>query len=127
VKLIENYVARSEQLLNHVDWIPYVASISGMVRVLAGGVEIAAALAFVYLKLAYNLVNYGRAQFAHTLKQGYTYSLHGVANIIRGAIAIHPWWNLILIAHDWRLGRYNYPQETVPSGVYPLATAHKFA
>lgn len=126
MQLIENYVARAEQMINPFDWIPYVASLSGMVRILAGAVQVAAAIVFTYLKIIHNLLT-GKARVGLALEQGYTYSLHGFANIGRGALAIHPWWNLLLIIHDWKLGRFNYPHETMKPGVYPLATGYKLA
>lgn len=126
MQLIENYVARAEQLINPFDWFPYVASLSGMVRILAGAVEVAAAIAFAYLKIAHNLLT-GRGGVFQALKQGSIYALHGLANIGRGALAMHPWWNLLLAIHDWKLGRLNYSQETVSPGVYPLATAYQLA
>lgn len=125
MRLIENYVARAEQLLNPVDWIPYVACYSGMVRILAGAVQIVAGIIFAYLKIVHNLLSSKRARICQAIEQGYFYSLHGVANILRGAIAIFPGLNLLLLLHDQKLGRFNYPQEQVRPGVYPIATAHK--
>ena len=125
MRLLENYVARAEQLLNPFDWIQYVSSLGGMSRVIAGAVQIAASIIFAYLKVAYNLVN--RRRVVDALKEASVYAMHGAANIVRGAFAIHPGWNLLLAVHDWKLGRLNYPEETVKPGVYPLATAYKLA
>lgn len=127
MRLIENYVASAEQLLNPVDWIPYVACYSGMIRILAGAVEIVAGFIFAYLKIVYNLLTLKQPRICDALVQGYLYSLHGVANVCRGALAIFPGLNLLLLLHDQKLGRFNYPQEQVRPGVYPIATAYKIA
>ena len=121
MRSVENYVAHAEQIINRFDWIPYVSSLSGMVRILAGAVEVAAAIVFTYLKIVHNLLT-GRARVGQALEQGYTYSLHGFANIARGVLAMHPWWNLFLALHDWKLGRFNYPEEMMRPGVFPLRT-----
>lgn len=120
MQLIENYVARVEQQINPFDWFPYVASLSGMVRILAGAVEVAAAVVFTYLKIVDNLLTSG-GRISQALQQGGIYALHGFLNIGRGVLAMQPWWNLLLAVHDWKLGRFNYPQETMRPGVYPLA------
>jgi hypothetical protein len=127
MRLIENYVARAEQLLNPVDWIPFVSSYSGMMRMIAGAIEIVAGAVFVYMKIVNNLLNGTRARCGKALQEGYIYSLHGAANMIRAALAIVPGLNLLLFIHDQKLGRFNYPQEELRPGVYPLATAKNIA
>ena len=122
MRLIENYVAKAEQFLNPIEWIPYVATFSGIARIVAGTVEIAAGVVFAYLKIAYNLLN-GPPYFGRTLKEGLLYSLHGCANIGRGVLALSPGFNnLLLVIYDWQIGRFNYPKETLSSDVYPLYT-----
>ncbi len=125
MQLVENYVARAEQLLNPLDWVPFVSSLGGMARVIAGAVQIAASLIFAYIKGINNLLKGKR--LIHALEEASVYAMHGAANIFRGALAIHPGWNLLLVVHDWKLGRLNYPKEAVRPGVYPLATAYKLA
>jgi hypothetical protein len=119
---IDNYLARTEQLLNPVDWIPYASSFSGMVRILTGGVETIAGMALAYIRLTGALFEKNwKWRWKAELNEGLTYSFHGLANMIRGAIAMCPGLNLVLFFHDQQLGRFNYPFEKIRSGVYPLA------
>lgn len=124
MRLIENYVARAEQLLNPVDWVPYAASFSGMIRILAGGVEVHAAVAYTAVKIVEILLT-GRGRYFNAFVKGFNYALHGLGNILRGAIAMLPWVNLALFFHDNYLGRMNYPEETMRKNVYPIMTAYR--
>jgi hypothetical protein len=126
MKAVENYVACAEQLLNPFDWVPYISSISGMVRILAGAVQVAATLVFAAIRVIQALLT-PRGSVRRNLELPAKYMAHAFTNIGRGALAIHPWWNLLLAFHDWKLGRFNYPDETMRPGVYPLATAYKLA
>ena len=117
MKLIENYVARAEQLLNCADWIPFVSSFSGMVRILASSVQLAASIAFTML--AAMLTN----NWSDAGEQGFIYCIHALGNTLRGALAMLPGLgNALLFAHDWKLGRMNYPEEVLVKKVYPLMT-----
>jgi hypothetical protein len=125
LKLIENYTARAEQFLNPFDWIPYVSSFSGMVRILAGVVEIAAATALAYIRCTKTLMAY-RIGLCYIFKEWSLYTLHGLANMGRGSLAMLG-WNLPLLIHDNFLGRMNYPQELLDVDVYPIMSAGKLA
>lgn len=118
--LIENYVARVEQAINPIDRIPFIGSFSGIIRIIAGAVEIVAAAAFAYLKATYVLLTKW-GTIGKALKEGGIYALHGLANILRGTVAMLPGANLVLlVVYDYKLGRLNYPQEKLRLEVYPL-------
>ena len=122
--LVENCLAQAEQSLNLIDWIPYASSFSGMVRILASAVEVAAGVALAALRsIQILLTNSGT--YSGAMEEGLLYSLHGLGNIARGALAMIPFWNLLLIVHDTFLGRMNYPDEKMEPGVYPLMTAYR--
>lgn len=120
-KTIDHYVAQAEQTLNPLDWVPFVSSYSGMVRILAGMVEIAASAVFVYIQIARRMAG-EKPYMRNSLKKALTYSFHGVLNMGRGAIAMIPIANLLLAVHDWKIGRFNYRHETMKQGVFPIAT-----
>ena len=124
MRSVENIVARVEQFINPIDWVPVAASFSGMVRILAGAVQMAAGIAFGILKACFSTRT---RQMKKALTQGYLYALHGAGNMLRGSIAMLPGINTILFVHDKYLGRMNYPQEKMRAGVYPLTTAYRLA
>lgn len=121
---VENRVAQIEQFLNPIDWIPCIASFSGMVRILAAGVQVAAGFAFAALKCFY-VVMTGRGSYSRALEEGFNYSFHGLANITRGSIAMIPIFNMILFIYDKKVGRVNYEGEKMNPKVYPIMTAHR--
>lgn len=121
---VENGLATLEQTLNPIDWVPYVSSLSGMVRILAWSVEVVAGMALAALKMC-AIVWTGKGYYSDALQEGLLYSFHGVANITRGAIALLPGINLSLFFYDNYVGRVNYEGETLWKGVYPIMTAHK--
>lgn len=125
MKTVENYAARLEQLLNPIDYIPYVSTFSGVARFVAGLIEIVAAGVFAAYR-AMRVLFTNKGCFFNVFERAFIYTLHGMANMVRGAIAIYPWWNLLLVVHDFKLGRFNYPEEDVRKDVYPIATAYKF-
>ena len=116
---IDNYIARTEQFVNRIDYVPYISSFSGMIRILTGGLEIIAGVALAAFHLLQNLFKVD-VDYLEIANRGLIYSLHGFGNIMRGAIAMVPGWNLTLLIHDRYLGRMNYPQEYVKEGVYPM-------
>ena len=119
---VENYIAKAEQTLNPIDWIPFIASYSGMVRILAGAVEIAVAAIFAYIAVARIVMAGRRDSFKRIFKEVNYYSFHGALNIGRGALAMLPIANLLLALYDWKIGRVNYICEDRKSGVFRIAT-----
>lgn len=118
---IENAVASCEKMLNPMDWIPFVSSFSGMVRILAGIVEIAASAAFIYLKSTHQLLTTPQGRIGFVFEEGAIYFTHAVANMIRGAIAMLPGVNMALCVYDHKIGRLVYPLEEIPySKIYPI-------
>jgi len=95
-----------------------------MIRILAAEVEIAAGFAFAMLKVAQSVLDDKWSTFSR-LKIGLGYSLHGTANLCRGAIAMVPVINLLLLFYDGAVGRFNYEKEKMRKNVYPLTTAHE--
>ncbi len=125
--LVENAMAKAELLLNPIDRIPFASSYSGMLRYLAGLVQLAAGAVFAYLKSVEIFLTTSKGSIRPAIEQGALYSLHGIANMLRGMIALLPGVNLLLWVYDKQIGRFNYLLEEVPSGVYPLATAKRLA
>ena len=122
---VEHGIAQVEQLLNYIDWIPGISSFSGMIRILAGEVQVAAGVALAALKVFY-IVLTGNGNYLRAIGQGLTYSLHGLGNISRGMIALISIVNLLLYVYDKRIGRMNYEGEIMKLDVYPIMTAHQW-
>ncbi len=123
IKSVDNHIAKLEQFFNPIDCIPFFGSYTGMIRILAGSVQIIAGVIFGLFKAIFS----SNRRYLEAFKQGYIYSLHGAANVLRGSIAMLPGINLILFIHDKYLGRMNYPEETLREKVYPLSTGYKLA
>lgn len=116
---VDQTLGQCERFCNKIDSIPFISSYSGMVRILAGIVQVATGAAFAYLKVVHALLK----DSFYTLREawnGIAYSLHGLGNIARGSIAVFPGINLLLVIYDYRIGRLNYRFEEVPKSIYPL-------
>jgi hypothetical protein len=120
---VDKHLAKIEQTLNPIDWIPKISTFSGAVRILAGAVEVVAGIAFAALRIMQSLLD-GKMSTFRNAKQGIVYSLHGVANMGRGLIAMSP-LNLILLFYDAYIGRLNYRHEPMKNGVYPIIRAYE--
>jgi hypothetical protein len=126
MRVIENLAAEVEQRLNPVDYIPVASSFSGIFRIYLGAAEVAASVAFIALNiLGVLFLNKGKMRAIVT--QGLNYSLHGIGNVARGAIAMLTGINLLLFVYDLKIGRMNYDQEELRPHVYPIMTAHRLA
>lgn len=121
--MVQNVIASAEKLLNVVDRVPFFGSFPGMIRILAGMVQTIAGIIFAYLKSIYLALTYSSFKIKEAIEEGTVHFIHGLANIMRGAIAMLPVVNLSLAFYDYKLGRYNYPDEKMEQGVYPIATA----
>lgn len=120
MRCMERTAAHAEKFLNPIDKVPFVSSYSGVARILAAEVQIAAGIAFAALKAFMALLE-GRWHRLYEAKQGLVFCLHGILNIIRGAIAIFPFiGNAALISWDFQVGRMEYRSEAVPNSVYPI-------
>ncbi len=126
MRVAENMIAQVEQGMNPIDWIPYISGVSGIVRATIGLVEVVAGLAFAALK-TFHIILTGKGFYSDAISQGLTYSMHGLGNILRGEIAMTPFWNLALFVYDKYVGRMDYEEEMLKKGVYPLMTAHRRA
>ena len=120
MNLVDNILAKTEQFFNPIDKIPIATSFTGMIRILAGGVEVVAGIVFGTLSALFSSSTYQKQAF----KQGCIYSLHGIGNIARGSICMIPFVNISLYLYDAKIGRMNYPNETMNYDVYPLMTAY---
>lgn len=109
---IENYAAKCEQLLNPIDWVPVVCTHSGVVRVLAGLVEIAALPIFLYARCTHLLLTTEKGNFFLALSEGFNYLLHAITNIFRGILAINQATVLFLL-YDNMFGRFHYTHENI--------------
>ncbi|MBX7065755.1 MAG: hypothetical protein K1X28_00850 [Parachlamydiales bacterium] len=125
--MIQNAIATVEQFINPIDRVPFFASFSGMVRILAGAVQAIAGIVFAYLKSIFSLFTKSNEKIRHAINLGTIHCIHGLANVVRGAIAMIPVVNLVLAFYDYKMGRFNYPDETLLPDVYPIATARKLA
>lgn len=122
---VERLLARVEKIINPFDWIPFVGSVSGYIRIVAGYVQAAATPLFVLLKIYTNILTTGRPHFKESLKEGFWICyVHGTGNVLRGIVAIHPFANMSLFFYDKYVGRVNYESET-DKDFYPIMTAYK--
>lgn len=121
--MVQNVIASGELLLNKVDRIPFFGSFPGMIRILAGVVQTIAGIVFAYLRSIYFALSSSSFKIKEAIQDGTIHMIHGLANVMRGAIAMLPVINLTLAFYDYQLGRYNYPDEKMEPGVYPIATA----
>lgn len=120
IRCMERTAAHAEKFLNPIDKVPFISSYSGVARILAAEVQIIAGIAFAALKTFMALLE-GSWYRLYEAKQGLSFCLHGILNIIRGAIAIFPFvGNAALISWDWQVGRMEYRSEPVPNTVYPI-------
>lgn len=115
MKTIQNYLAKAEKTLNPIDWVPYISSFSGYVRVQAGLVQIAVGLVFGVIKA---LLSYYPWEKRDSILQGSLISVHGALNLFRGCIALIPFLNLTLYCHDKYVGRFIYPLEKTEKGAF---------
>ncbi len=118
---VQQRLAKMELVLNPIDRIPMIASFSGMIRILAGGVQMVAGTAFALIRSMYSYLQWHR-DYRDKLQEGVNHSLHGLLNIVRGAIALLPPVNLLLWVYDFKVGRINYYYETLTPNTYPLAS-----
>jgi hypothetical protein len=125
--MIQNAIATVEQCFNPIDRVPFIGSFTGMVRILAGAVQTIAGVIFAYLKSYYLLFTHSKHKIGEAINEGLIYALHGLANMIRGAIAMIPVLNTSLATYDYTMGRFNYPDEILQPKVYPIATAKRLA
>ncbi len=116
---VDRILSRCERYCNPVDAIPYISAYSGLVRIGAGMVEMAAGAALALIKVMHALLKDSCDVFQDSWK-GISYSIHGAANVTRGTIAVFPWFNLLLPIYDYKIGRFNYLFEIVHPDVYPL-------
>lgn len=123
--MIQNVIAKTEQIINPADRIPVLGSFTGMIRLLAGTVQILAAIAFAYVKTIFLLLTAPRFKFQEGVNEGIIHCFHGFANLVRGAIAMLPGFNLLFFVYDYKIGRFNYPDEILMPGVYPIGTAKR--
>jgi hypothetical protein len=121
---VENRIAQVEKFFNPIDYIPGISGLSGMTRLLAGMIQTIAGVAFAALKV-FQIILTGRGNYSQVIKQGLTYSLHGLGNIGRGCVALLPIVNCFLLVYDKYVGRMNYNHEVVSPNVYPIMTAHR--
>ncbi|HSX11299.1 MAG TPA: hypothetical protein VLF94_06275 [Chlamydiales bacterium] len=122
---VENQIAKVEKWINPFDWVPGISSFSGMIRILAAEVQVVAGVALAVFKMC-QIVWTGRGSYTKAMERGLYYSLHGLANIARGCIAMLPIVNISLFVYDRYIGRVNYERETLRSSdAYPLTTAHR--
>ncbi len=119
---VDNTLSKVEQFLNPIDKFPIAASFTGMIRILAGEIQFIAGIIFVILSA---ILSHNCYQKKQALKLGYIYCVHAIGNIVRGAICMIPFVNISLYVYDTKIGRMNYPHETMRYNIYPLMTARK--
>lgn len=120
-RCLEDTWARTEKFLNVTDLIPVcsICTCSGMLRLVMGMVQVVAGAIFALYKILMGLPHKQNFTFLQA-RVGAGHVLHGYANMVRGAVAITPGINLLLLFYDGFVGRWNYPDEKMEHGVYPL-------
>lgn len=118
-RCVDRTLAKGELFFNPIEYIPFISSYPGMIRIQAGIVQIIAGVAFAALKIIHALLNDNLLTFKESWN-GIAYSLHGLANMARGCIAVFPGINLSLFIFDHYIGRLNYRFEPMEKNFYPL-------
>lgn len=112
--MIEPACTVGEKFLNIPGSIPIVSSISGPVRIAAGQLQagigalmtIGGVVAYLTAELEADQAEY-RADTTRSAE----FAMHGVANIIRGAVESIPLLNLLTIIYDGTHSRFEYRVE----------------
>src|SRR5262245_10635854 len=108
-------IASLEKGARVFDWIPYVSTISGVVRFIAGKIQalvglIMAAVGFIGSLCASD--PHTAKKFRKMMHSGLEHAVHGCANMLRGAIAMVPFGgNAILLVWDLCGARFKYSAE----------------
>lgn len=115
----DQFLSNVESALNRSGWIPIVNFISAPIRMLVGKIEVLASVLFAAITFVQAVLKRDRYLLSKTVDI-LTYSLHGLANMVRAAVEIVPLSFFATLFYDAMIGRCNYRYETMEVGVYPL-------
>lgn len=115
--VLDNTFGHFEQGLNIAGYIPLVSSLSGGLRFEYGKLEIIGALAAAAIMCINALFNSDASEKAVLLNKAgevvIKYSLHGVANMVRGLFEIVPFVSLVTcLPYDLMGSRFAYIRES---------------
>ena len=105
--------AATEQTLNVLEWIPFLSSPVGVIRVVYGTAQIITSIVKASLCLVSDLfiksnLGFGFRTFKHS-----TYIIHGLGNVVRGALQMGVVGWLPFLIHDFVGIRYRYNVEEI--------------
>jgi hypothetical protein len=114
--------AASEKALNVLGWVPFVSTLSGGVRMMAGKIQAVAFAVFASLLFVYAYLSNNQKLLAAADRLT-TYIWHGMANVCRGFVEMIPiGGNIATILYDADpASRLRYPSEAArPAHLIPL-------
>ena|ERR1700690_1508783 len=113
---LNNTLAKVERGFDYVGYIPVVSALSGALRVVCGKIEIIAGIAASALTAIVALFSPTAYERHEGMKKAAniltTYTVHGIANIFRGALeATALLGTVACLPYDLFGNRFSYPQE----------------
>lgn len=114
---LEKSLAKAEEALNLIGYIPMISLLSAAVRSSGGILQLLLGLCFAivsFFKLRFS--NSRNFKFFFHFKTGFAHMLHGVCNIVRAKIEAIPFLSLVVCLPYDRLlkKRFKYGIETCP-------------
>jgi hypothetical protein len=108
----EQHKAEIERTLNVLEWIPAINIGVGAIRLVYGITQIISGIVKANLCLLSDLFIRSNLGFGFRTSKHISYTIHGVGNVIRGALQVLFIGWLIFLIHDLIGIRYRYPVET---------------
>lgn len=112
---LDKTLATVEKFLDVAGYIPVVSTFSGAFRIKYGKVETVASVGLSAVSALYAVCKQDQAERARGLDRAVevlTYSIHGIANVFRGAIEMVPFLSLFTcLPYDLLKARFTYPRE----------------
>lgn len=114
-KNVDHTLSSFEKGLNIAGYVPIISSFSGPLRIGYGKVEVIGAVAFAAILAlrAFSLTGLEQEELLNKAVEMLSYTLHGIANIFRGAIETIPLISLFTcLPYDLMFQqRFTYPTE----------------
>jgi hypothetical protein len=113
---LDSSLEKFEHALNIAGYVPLVSSVSGVIRAVLGKIEVIGGIATGAILAIAALFNphasQRHAQLNKAAEVAVKYSLHGVANLLRGTIEVFPLLSLVTcLPYDLMGNRFSYFRE----------------
>lgn len=97
---LNNILGKTEHAFNVLGWVPVLSSASGAIRIIAGKVQLVAALALAFFQKISGLI-FQKKSYIELSNHSFDYVKHGIANICRGYLETIPLiGNVSLFVYD---------------------------